>query len=553
MPYLKVISELGKVASRSYPLNKDTLLIGKTNADVVLDGDHGISRQHARIRKSGGDYLISDAGSKNGTFLNNQPLATEIRLSHEDHIKIGQTILMFVDEATEPVVPSMIVDRDDSKYQGTVYRKADQLAETMVSGRAAHPDSDERRRLAFLTLLGKDVMSVNNEQALGEMLTQRLREEFGADCCAMVYSRPTDTGYDHDILSSAWSTPGASRGFIISETAVNQAIENKMSSMTPNALQDERLMDHDSVIARGINSILCAPLWHEEHIFGLLYMDTADTGRQFNMDHLSLLSHIANLAAIKIVNLRLFAEVVAKAEIEKEMEVAGKIQQRLLPDEYYVFRDIVCVGSHQACLAVGGDYYDFIPFREDLLTVTVADVTGHGYPAGLLMVACKFVLTTLIEAGMPFDDRIDRINQTLIGHCDPNQFITFFHAEIDAHTGSLRYCNAGHNPPILIPGEGDIRTLTAHGPPFGIMEMPYGVETVPFEKKSKIVMYTDGITEAMNTGGDLYEEARLLELVTRHRTQSAEVLKTMILDSVASFSEGCEQLDDVTLTIVEHA
>ena len=95
----------------------------------------------------------------------------------------------------------------------------------------------------------------------------------------------------------------------------------------------------------------------------------------------------------------------------------------------------------------------------------IADVTGHGYPSGLLMVACKFILTTLIEAGIPFDKRIDRINRALVKHCDPTQFITFLHAEIDPHTHMMQYCNAGHNTPILVPETDEIQTLLPQAPP----------------------------------------------------------------------------------------
>jgi len=201
-------------------------------------------------------------------------------------------------------------------------------------------------------------------------------------------------------------------------------------------------------------------------------------------------------------------------ELRKGSELAGTIQAGLLPEDPYIFQDFTCEGSHEACLNVGRDYYDFVPVSEHLLTVTIADVTGHGYPSGLLIVACKFILTTLIEAGIPFDERIDRINRALVKHCEPTQFITFFHAEIDPHTHMMQYCNAGHNTPILVPE-------------------------------------TDGITEAMNPGGDLYEDERLLKLVRDQRTQSAEDLKITILEDVARFSAGTEHLDDSTLSIVE--
>ena len=551
MPYLKIINNHGQSVSITHALEKEIVVIGRRNADMVIDEDASISSQHAKIRKSGARYLISDLGSKNGTYLNNKLLRTETPLSAGDHIRIGQAIMVYLDEATEPGVGSIVVGAEDSQFQGTMF-KADQIANTMVAEDAQRSGPAVREHLLLLIELSKDVMNISDEQTLATILTQRLLAWFSVDCCAIVYPRVVDDyGYELDTLSISWSTPEPSRDITISRTAVNQALENKMASITANAMQDDRFMAQQSIIARGISSILCVPLWHEEQIFGLLYMDTANPQHQLDLDHLGLLSAVANIAAIKITQLRLFADVLVKTEIEKELELAGEIQAGLLPGEYYTFNDIVCVGFLQACLEIGGDYYDFIPLSDDVLTVTIADVTGHGPPSALLMVACQSMLTVLIETGVPFNERVDYMNRYLVKHSTSTQFITFFHAEIDPRTRTMRYCNAGHNPPILIPDVGDIQTLSPDGPPLGIIEMPYTIETVAFDRKAKLVMYTDGITEAANPAGDLYEEARLLELVTRQRTQSAEDLKTTIMESVEHYSSGTEYVDDVTLSIIE--
>ena len=135
MPYLRVINEHGQTTVKSYPVTKEITIIGRSNqADVFIQGD-SVSRQHTQIRKSGALYYVSDMGSRNGTYLNNHMIDKESSISVGDHIRIGQTILMFMDEATEPGA-SMVVGADDSEFQGTMY-KADQLAITMVAGAPA--------------------------------------------------------------------------------------------------------------------------------------------------------------------------------------------------------------------------------------------------------------------------------------------------------------------------------------------------------------------------------------------------------------------------------
>lgn len=551
MPYLRVINEQDRSTSKTYPLTEENYIIGRSNsADIVIFGD-GVSRQHAQIHKSGTSFMISDLKSRNGTYLNNQPIHDKVLLSFGDHIRIGQTILMYMDEATEPVLGSMLIGSEEAEFQGTLF-KADQIANTMVGETTQAANPATRDHLLLLTQLSKDVMSIASEKALAETLTQRLLEWFKVECCSIVYPEAKDEGgYDLEILSISWSTAEPSREITISRTAVNQALENKMASITTNAMQDDRFMAQQSILARGITSILCVPLWHEEHIFGLIYMDTTDPIRQLDLDHLGLLSAIANLAAIKIDNLRMYADVIAKTEMDKELELAGQIQARLLPGESYDFNTISCVGYQQACLDVGGDYYDFIPFNNNTLTVTIADVTDHGPPSALLMVACKTMLTALIETGVSFDNRIEHLNRYLVKHSAPNQFITFFHAEIDLENRAMRYCNAGHNAPVLVPEQGELQLLLPKGPPLGIMELPYEVDQTVFDRKSKLVMYTDGITESSNPEGELYEEPRLLELITQNQSLSAGDLKQSILKSVELFSDGTVHLDDVTLSIVE--
>ncbi|MBT5875337.1 MAG: SpoIIE family protein phosphatase [Candidatus Latescibacteria bacterium] len=548
MPYLNTVNEQNPSQAQHYQLSHDITIIGRSNkdADMVIAGD-GISRKHAQIRKLGGEYLASDLGSHNGTFHNNRLIDGEIGLSEGDHLRLGQTILVFTAELSAPPDSGLAIGADDSEFQGTMF-KADELAVTMIGSETTSPEHAKQDYLQFLAQLSKDVMAIPTEQELADTLTGMLLKWFQMESCAIVYAETQEDDYTMDTLSIAHSSTKYSRDIKISRTALRQALENRMAWITGNAMQE---LDGASIIARNIVSIMCAPLWHDDQIFGILYLDTTDPLRRLDVDHLRLLSAIANLAAIKIDQLRLFQEVLHKVEIEKELELAGEIQSSLLPGEEFFFQNLVCAGAHEACEEVGGDYYDYVPFSDEVLTVTIADVTGHGPSSAFLMVACKSTLTALIEAGMPFDDRMDRLNAYLVKHCQPTQFITFFHAEIDLGKESIRYCNAGHNAPILAPRTGDTLSLMPKGPPLGIMEMDYEIDSAEFLTGTKLVMYTDGITEASNPAGDLFEDQRLFDLVTLEKKRGADDLKSVILENVTVFSDGTQHLDDVTLSIVE--
>ena len=565
MPYLKLLRAKDP---QVHVLSGDSTTLGRSGeADIAIRGDRGVSKRHARIETEASGYAIADLGSRNGTYVNDHPVGGEpAPLLSGDHIRIGRTVLVF--EAGEPAgaksageahagkEPEVSTDAEESTndlHAPPSLFRADQLPYTMAGGTHGLRREEADGQLLKLTELSKEVMTARSEAELGDLVTRSLLEWLAADCCAIVHPVETGDGYDFEIQTLA-SRPGyGDRSISISTTAVKQALENRMASITSNALGDERFRDQQSVIVRRLVSILCVPLWHEDRVFGLLYLDSADPAVQFTVDHLGLSSAVANLTAIKTDNLRLFDAAVARSALDKELALAGEIQAGLLPGESYAFGALACAGKHVSCEEIGGDYYDFIPYGEEVLTVTIADVTGHGPSSALLMVACKTMLTTLIDIGVPLVERVGRLNEYILHHSTGSQFITFFHAEISLADRTLRYCNAGHNPPMLLsPAETPLEKLAPASPPLGILSCTFEAETTAFMPGTKLIMYTDGVTEAASPDGELYEEQRLESLLTKHRHQDAGDLKDTVMAEVFKFSAGSRQCDDVTLAVVEH-
>lgn len=549
MPYLKLLH--GK-DSQVHVLSRDVTTLGRSGeADIAIRGDRGVSKLHARIETEASGYVIADLGSRNGTYVNDHPIGGEpAPLLPGDRIRLGRSVFVFEGGEPEGTVPEERTD--DLQAPASLFR-ADRLPFTMAGGTPAVRPEDTDGRLLKLTELSKEVMTSRSEAELGALVTRSLLEWLEADCCAIVHPVESGDGYDFEIQTLA-SRPGyEGRSISISTTAVKQALENRMASITSNALGDERFRDRQSVIVRRLVSILCVPLWHEDRVFGLLYLDSSDPAVQFTVDHLGLSSAVANLTAIKTDNLRLFDAAVAKSALDKELALAGEIQAGLLPGESYAFNTLACAGTHVSCEEIGGDYYDFIPLGEDVLTVTIADVTGHGPSSALLMVACKTMLTTLVDIGVPLVERVGRLNEYILHHSSVSQFITFFHAEIDIRAKTLSYCNAGHNPPMLLSQDGPVQKLPPVTPPLGIAAVSFETETVRFEPGTRLVMYTDGVTEAANPDGELFEEQRLESLLTKHRRQGAGAMKDTVMAAVFGFSAGSRQCDDVTLAVVEFA
>jgi serine phosphatase RsbU (regulator of sigma subunit) len=267
---------------------------------------------------------------------------------------------------------------------------------------------------------------------------------------------------------------------------------------------------------------------------------------------MALVSAIANLAAIKIDNLRLFSAAVEAARMERELALAARIQKMMLAHSDAQIEGYELTGFTRPCLQVGGDYFDFIK-AGDCLTVTIADVAGKGVGAALLMASCKAMLTTLVESERPIIERVEQLNRYVMRNSLDSKFITLLHAELDPRSDTVRYCNAGHNPGLVVDRDGEIQELEATGLVLGLMERGYTVGEVELGVGGALVLYTDGVTEAESPEGEEFGQKRLEELVRSLSGRSSEDLQSTILHAVEQFRGNREAADDVTLVIVSRS
>jgi phosphoserine phosphatase RsbU/P len=539
MAFLKVIQEHGV---ELFELRGDVVRAGRAVANHLRLDDPAASREHFELRRVGGGYFIRDLGSRNGTLVNGAPLRQELMLLPGDEITVGRTRLVLVDRGDMAPTPSPEVD------PGTVMFEAEQLSRSLLSEAETHSDQRSARNILLLNEIARDFLGESDEAFLLASLASRMLEVFRADRCAVVYSSDDPSGID--VKAIACSRPGLSQKVRISTTAARRVIDEKMAFYLGDVAADERFRMQQSIMLEKITSILCAPLWHGTSVFGLLYVDTTSRPVAFGKDELALLSAFANLAAIKIDNLRLVASSIAAARMERELALAAEIQSRMLPQEAFVMPGFESLGFTRPCYEVGGDYFDFIRLGDGRFTFTVADVSGKGASGALLMASAKAMLTALVEAGVPLVERVVRLNRHVRDNSTPNKFVTLFHAEVDAATSTLRYCNAGHNPPILrLPG-GEVRLLAGTGPVLGLLDLPYREAEEPFVPGSLVLAYSDGVTEATNTAEEEYGADRLAALVCSHADGSAETLRDAVLADVHEFSAGEPQHDDVTVVAV---
>jgi phosphoserine phosphatase RsbU/P len=295
------------------------------------------------------------------------------------------------------------------------------------------------------------------------------------------------------------------------------------------------------------------PMMIQEETRGMLVIGEKITRQPFVSDEISFLTTLSNLAMISIENARLFEETLEKQKIEEELNIARDIQQRLLPREFPDNEIVTVHGLNIPSRQVGGDYFDVIPLGDTHLAVTIADVSGKGVPASLLMSSLQAGLRNLVTADADIPAMVGKINNFIHANTSFDKFITFFYAEIDLIKGEFCYVNAGHNPPYLVHADGSWQRLEAGGLILGMMpNMPYQSERIAFQKDDQIIMFTDGVSEAKSVSDEDFEEERLEAIIREYHHKSLPELLDKIVTDLKSFTKGAPQSDDITMVAVRY-
>jgi serine phosphatase RsbU (regulator of sigma subunit) len=273
-----------------------------------------------------------------------------------------------------------------------------------------------------------------------------------------------------------------------------------------------------------------------------------------NEDELGDLAHAFNEMAVAVKEGR--EQAVARERLEGELKTARKIQEKLLPREMPDMPGFQIAGTSIPSLQVGGDYFDFLDLGSGRLGVAIADVSGKGIPAAILMANLQASLHAQALQNLNVVHLAAQMNELLVKSTDKNMFVTFFFGILDRKNCTFTSVNAGHNPPILLRENGSLERLKSGGLILGFMrDQKYKQQTVIMGKDDVLILFTDGVTEAAAPGEEwprtFFGEDRLLDLIRSRKHGDAQMIQAAVLDAVTRFAGGAPQADDITLVIIK--
>jgi sigma-B regulation protein RsbU (phosphoserine phosphatase) len=284
----------------------------------------------------------------------------------------------------------------------------------------------------------------------------------------------------------------------------------------------------------------------------LIFLGERPIKGKYTESDLEFIYSIGTLAIISLENNRLFQEALEKQKMEEDLLIARDIQRNLLPQSLPEYEKYDIAALNVSSKQVGGDYYDVIPLEDDKFYIAIADVSGKGVPASLMMANIQAFLKVICRQGIKIDEATGMINDLVTANTSEGRFITFFWGYIDIKKNTLTYVNAGHNPPYLFRDDKIIK-LEKGGIILGVMETftPYIFEEVELRKDDVLILYTDGVSEALNLDFEEYSEERLQKIARELTDKTADEILNGIKEDVQIFAQGNSQSDDITMIVIK--
>src|SRR5882672_9480579 len=546
-----------------FPLGRLRITIGRSARNDLCIPDPFASRVHAEVRREGDGYLLQDLGSANGTLYNGSNVEGVVPLTPGGRIQIGETEIIFDDGSyNSSMGATMITDNSEASLpEATIAlasgdRTTSGLLEAIEGARtkpehiAASSTAKSGDLLALISKVGITLLASATLNETLEQIVSLVFEAVPADRCLLMMR--SEGSEDLRVAVARLRDRVGEVGEIrVSRNVMDEVVIRGKSVLTSDAQHDPRFAS-GTMVLQGVRSVLAVPLGVSEKVFGIIYADSPIAESRFNEDHLKVLTTLASVAAIRVENARLMEARLQQERLERELQLASEIQQRLQPTAPPLISGYEFQGISFPCYEIGGDYYDFIKRDDGRLVIALGDVSGKGTAAALLMSSLHAAIHAQCGSHDSLVGTISAVNRYLTDNIPSNRFVTLFCAELDPEPGALSFLNAGHNPPLIVHAAGTVEQLASGGLPLGIKaDADYKEGRTQMYLGDVLVIYSDGVTEATSPSGEEFGPTRLYEVVQRNVDASAAGIRDRIESALTKFAQGTRAADDITLVIVK--
>lgn len=533
---------------RLVPITHSPFLIGR-GVDPLRDlqlSDSRISRQCAAVLYEDGHSYLEDRGQRHGVFLNGAKISKH-ELTDGDSITFGvegSYELIFRSSPGDQSIPALL-DRMQHMTTG----------ESSPGGLHKLSLLLEATALLHSRLPLESVLNTMLDNAIAVTNAERgvLLE---ADSSGLLRVRAARRGGGRTLPVE---------GIVPSQTALRLAMERRTGVITEDLAREETdLQAAQSIVAQGLRTVVAIPLYAVSRVnsdessvaekssdfLGILYLDSRRPAAFSRLDR-KILHALAIEAASILDNARLVERERERRRLEHEIGIARNIQQALLPHGLRDFPHLAVSGTNLPCLAVGGDYFDVFPLGPDRTAFLIADVSGKGLGAALLTIMLQGALSGL-TLGADAARVFSHLNRFLCEHTEVGHYATMFFGALSPW-GELDFINAGHPSPFLLSGAKVSEPFGEGSFPVGLIpEAEYTSARVQLQPGDTLVLFSDGVTEATDVGGEMFGLDRFREVLEANSGAPLEPLQMSVLQEVHKFSSGAAQADDITLLLVRY-
>lgn len=529
-----------------WTLKQGEYTVGRSSGCDLVINDSTVSREHARVKITDEKTIsLTDLGSHNGTTVNGYAINDTVKLQANDIISFGRVQFKITPSSEKTAATAFSLGDSEQDLANATLLPIKEALRPLPAEVIDNPQVFQA-----ISEMGRMLILPGSGEEMFEKALELLQDVIPTERVAILLSEP-----ESEELSLAASRVSGRRpldSFTISRTIVRELLNQKNAILISDPRADSRFAQQQSIVGSGIRSAMAVPLFDEDKVLGILYADTSNPVHRYSEDFLRVTATFGNILAAKIANQSLLKERQAKEVLEAELKVASQIQNQLLPASLLEVEGYSISAFQAQCKAVGGDLYDVAQLKDGCVLFLLADVSGKGMGAALLMSNILAAFRILYGAeDFNLADVTSRVSRELVRFSRAEDFATLFICELCAETHTLRYLNAGHNPPIMVRRDGRVEELQPSGIPIGAFDLHgWKEETLEFGVGDFLFMFTDGVSEATNNQGEMYQEERLKRFLLKFQKQSPDELTESVLDEIRDFMEGASQSDDITTIIL---